>query len=442
MKGLILTYLLAVGGTILSLGQPLIGLLVYIIFSIVRPQVLFAWAGDMNDMSLIVGIALLVGWAFKGLGRWTFGRAGLPTWCLLAFFGWFTLSALFAADPVFAFGSVIERAKVVLPFLVGITLIRSERWISALAWTIVLAHGYLGAEMNWSYFNGYNRAQAEGLLGDNNSFAVSMVAAVGPAIFLALSTKRWWKKGLAFGCALLCIHTVLLTFSRGGILSLAITGVVMAVLMPKRPTYLLALVLTGAIAFRLMGPEVTARFMTTFASDEQRDESAESRIELWGDCLTVMERHPVFGVGPWHWPRIAPEFGWPEGKQAHSFWMQLGAECGIPTLLFLVLFYAVTAGRSWSMARRSRGTEYEAYGLYVVSGLTGFIVSAQFVSMEGLEVPYYIALVGVAALKLKGEQEATTSAPEESAHAEPAPFGSRQPSWAPAIPSGKGRLES
>ena len=50
------------------------------------------------------------------------------------------------------------------------------------------------------------------------------------------------------------------------------------------------------------------------------------------------------------------------------------------------------------MARR-----YEALGLYVVSGLTGFIISAQFVSMEGLEIPYYLAMLGAATLKLRGD---------------------------------------
>ncbi len=403
MKGLILTYLLAIVGTVGSLVNPLIGVAVYMLFSIVRPQVLFAWAGDLSDMSFAVGVALLVGWAFKGLGDWSFGRARGIVYSLLAFYAWFVLSAVFAQDPVFAFGSVVERAKVVLPFLVGMTLIKSERWITILAWAMVLGSGYVGGEMNWSYLNGYNRASVEGLLGDNNSFAVSMVAAVGPAIFLGLSTKSPWKKALAFGCALLCMHTVLLTFSRGGILSLAITGAVVAILMPKRPSYLLALVLTAAIGVRLMGPEVTSRFMTTFASEEQRDASAESRIQLWGDCITVMQRHPVFGVGPWHWPRIASEFGWPEGKEAHSFWMQLGAESGVPALLLLVSFYVITAFKCWVMARRSRGTPYEALGLYVVSGLTGFIISAQFVSMEGLEVPYYLAMIGAAALKIRGD---------------------------------------
>ena len=435
MKGLILTYLLAFGGAVAGLGQPIAGLAIYIIFSIVRPQVLFGWAGDLNDMSLVVGIALLIGWALKGFGDWKFGRAALPVYCLLAFFVWVLLSALLAPDPLYALGAVRERAKVVLPFLVGITLIQSERWIAALAWVIVLSSGYVGAEMNWAYLNGYNRAQAEGLFGDNNSFAVSMVAAVGPAVFLGLSTRSWWKKGLAFACALLCMHTVLLTFSRGGILALSVTGALVALMMPKRPTYLLALVLTVAIGFRLMGPEVTARFMTSFAAESERDESAESRLQLWGDCLTVMGRYPVFGVGPWHWPRIVSQFGWPAGKEAHSLWFEVGAETGIPALGFILTFYGATAWRAWSLARRSRGTPYEGYGLIVVSGLVGFMIAAQFVSLEGLEVPYYIALIGAASLKVHDDQPELATMPLEPERPPALPVVATQ---ALATPSGDG----
>ena len=36
----------------------------------------------------------------------------------------------------------------------------------------------------------------------------------------------------------------------------------------------------------------------------------------------------------------------------------------------------------------------------VIAALTGFCVAAQFVSLEALEIPYYVALLGAGALKL------------------------------------------
>ena len=51
----------------------------------------------------------------------------------------------------------------------------------------------------------------------------------------------------------------------------------------------------------------------------------------------------------------------------------------------------------------------------VCAALVGFILSAQFVSLEGLELPYYMTLVGLGSLKLDVLEEAFAtpeSAPE------------------------------
>jgi O-antigen ligase len=411
MKGLILTYLVVVAGSVASLFNPLVGLCVYTLFSIVRPQLFFGWAGNLENISLIVGVAMLVGWGLNGFGRWQFGRAKSIVYALLGFYVWVILSSVFAANQSLAWQTVLERTKIVLPFLVGITLFEDEAWVRRYACLVVLSSGYVAFEMNQVYLlEGYNRAHFEGLFGDNNSFAIAMVAVVGPSLFLGFSTTSWWKKLLAFGCAALSMHTVLLTFSRGGMVALIVTAVTVVVLMPKKPGYLAAIVLAALIGFRLTGPELTARFMTTFAEEDSRDFSATSRLELWRDCLTVMARYPVFGIGPRHWPLVAEEFGWPAGKEAHSLWMQTGAELGPTGLVLLVSFYTLAAAKGLRLARTASSPASAAHGLYVFSGLVGFVVSAQFVSLEGLEVPYFVALVGAGTLKVSG-------APTEAADA-------------------------
>jgi O-antigen ligase len=89
----------------------------------------------------------------------------------------------------------------------------------------------------------------------------------------------------------------------------------MLVIMPKRPVYLLALVLAAALAVRFTGPELLKRFETSFAAAQERDLSAQSRIDLWRDCFTVMVENPVTGIGPRHWPLVAASYGWPEGRR-------------------------------------------------------------------------------------------------------------------------------
>lgn len=401
MIGFLLTLLIGYGGAVVALFWPLAGLFAYTLFSIIRPQLMFGWAGNVGQVSQIAGVALLVGWALNGGGNWNLGRAWRFVILISGYLACVALSAMFAPQSQVGWTELTERSKVVLPFIAGLTLFTERRWLWAYAWLLVLASGYVAFEMNLAYYiDGYNRAQESGLLGDNNSFAISMVAVVGPALFLGFAANRWWQRAAAFGCAGLIMHAAIMTFSRGGLLALIITGVIVAIVMPKRPSYVLGLVLAIALGVRLTGPEIQARFESTFVDEAERDASAESRVIMWRRCLDLMAANPLVGIGPRHFPLIASQLGFTEGKSAHSLWLQTGAEIGVPGLAFLLALYvsALLAGLRLS---RSGDPRSASLGLYVFSGLAGFMVSAQFVSLDGLELPYYIVLVGAGAVRLQ-----------------------------------------
>jgi probable O-glycosylation ligase (exosortase A-associated) len=404
MKGLLLSYALVVIGTFGSLKNPLIGLAVYILFAVLRPQALWGWAGGLDGLSLIVGVAMIAGWALHGFGSWRFARGRNVLVALAIFTIWLILSTLQANDPQVAADWFVSFLKILMPILIGVSLTNSDKTCRLIIWTIVLAQAYVGLEMNQSYFlQGFNRAALQGFAGmDNNAFGISLVATIGPAVALGLSARTWRERGLAFGATLLILHTTLLTFSRGALLGLIAVGATAFVIMPKRPKYLATMAVVVAIAFSLTGPELTARFNTTFAGADERDASAESRLDLWRDCLTVAASRPVFGVGPQNWPLVAQDFGWPAGKHAHSVWMQTAAELGFPGVLALLMFFVLTIRNLWPMVRgreAAYGSERSILATGVTMSLVGYIVSAQFVSLQGLEVPYYVAIVGVGLVK-------------------------------------------
>lgn len=403
MKGLILTYVVTWTGAVAALRYPLIGLYVYVGLAVLRPQAIFGFAGDLSNLSLVVGVAVLIGWALRGFGSWRFGRGWPVMAAFLTFVLWFGLSATQAMDTTQSFESVQQFAKLALPFLVGVTMMNGEKDWRPMLWTIVLAQGYVGLEMNINYLlKGYNTA-SDGFGGmDNNCFGVSLVTVLGPALVLALSSRTWWARGLAAVAAALILHTTLLTFSRGALIGLIAVAAVAFVMMPKRPKYLGAVLLAVLLAVRLTGPELAKRYSSAFVSAGERDSSSESRLDLWRDCLTVIEAQPVFGVGPANWRVVASSFGWSEGKSAHSVWMETAAEEGVPGALALLLFFGFSAVRLWPIAR-SRLTEANRYQVAVASGVilsvAGFATAGQFVSVPGLEVPYYVAMVGVAMLR-------------------------------------------
>lgn len=404
MKGLLFTYGLTYGGALVSLFNPFVGLLIYIGFAIVRPQDMWFWAVPEGNYSKVVAIALLVGWAARGFGDWRLGRAGGVVTALVAFLGWAVLSTLTRASaPELSWVFVDLLAKIVLPFLVGVTTVNTLSRIRLLVWVILLSEAYVALEFNLAYFGGYNRLKEEGFGSmDNNCNAIALVTCLGLAVLLMLSSEKWWQKLLAFASAALMAHAVMFSFSRGGMLAAMVTGAAIFLIIPKRPVYYLGTVLAVLLLVRFAGPEVLDRFSTVFASDDNRDASAESRLVLWKACLDTMQREPL-GVGPANWGEEVVRYGFKRGKLAHTLWLQVGAELGLPGLAFLVLFYGLCVTRLLPMARDAHPVPDPAFhhlARAVIVSLVGFAVSAQFVSLDLLEHPYYITMVGACLLKL------------------------------------------
>jgi probable O-glycosylation ligase (exosortase A-associated) len=318
------------------------------------------------------------------------------------FFVWAAFSAMQASDKDVAYDSLITMAKFVMPFLIGVTVLETEEQSRWMLWVIVLAQGYVGFEMNLAYLKGYNLA-GDGFAGmDNNCFGVALVSTVGPALALVMGAKKWWERVLGTTAAALMLHTILLTFSRGALVGLLVVGATAFVIMPKRPKYIAALGLTLIVAIRFTGPQLAERYSSTFVSADERDSSSESRIDLWRDCFDIAVGRPLFGVGPANFPVVAKDRGWTEGKQAHSVWMQTLAENGFPGVAALFIFFALAVVKLWPLARMKQTPENRytvAVATGIITSIAGFMVAGQFVSLAGLEIPYYTAMVGVVLLK-------------------------------------------
>ena len=62
MKGLIFTYGLTVGGSATALLNPFYGLLVYVVFAIIKPDAMWPWAVPKGRYSLLIALCMVVGW--------------------------------------------------------------------------------------------------------------------------------------------------------------------------------------------------------------------------------------------------------------------------------------------------------------------------------------------------------------------------------------------
>ncbi len=410
MKGLLFTYLMTAGGSMVSFLSPYHGFLCYVLFAIIKPEAMWPWAVPPGRYSMAIALSMLVGWSYTKKATFQFGGSWSVIAILLAFWGWAIFGAILAPNQGLAWDFVEATFKIVLPVFIGLTTIDSTAKIRQLAWTIICAQGYVALEMNLSYFSGFNTLALNGFGAlDNNSAAIALVTGLGSAFFLGMQSEKLWQKGLAFALAGLMAHAVQFSMSRGGMLAMMISGATAFLVIPKRPRHYVGFALAGVLALASAGEEVRARFFTAFEKKEgKREESAQSRLDLWRDCWDVMKKNPVMGCGPNHWPVVAPNYGWPFGKEAHSLWMQTGAELGFPGLAMLASFYLVCMLKCWRLVWRRTivADPWIKIGAQMsLAGLTGFMVSAQFVSLEALEIPYYTALLGAAALKIHSLNE-------------------------------------
>jgi O-antigen ligase len=400
MKGLLFTYGLTYGGAVVSLFNPFYGLLVYICFAIIKPPALWHWSVPIGNYSRVIGVAFLIGWAINGFGSCSLGKARPIALALLAYYLCVILSTLFSAQPELGFPFIEYMAKIVLPFIAGITLVRTWRQVELLTWTIVGSCAFLAYELNLAYLQGVDVEHQPFIGLDNNSVSILIATAFGLALMMAFEEQAVWRKLLCFGIAAAMAHVPMLLYSRGGMLgTFAAAGVAVAIVPKSGRTWLLiaAAIVVGAI---LAGPSVVDEFSTIFSEAEQRDFSAQSRLTLWAHCVDAALKNPLFGVGQEHWGLVVTSYGWPRGKEAHSLWFQTAAELGITGITSLLAFYYLVISRTWRAWRLTGDPRMSTIARMMTASLAGFGVSASFVTVEGFELPYYVALIGACRLNV------------------------------------------
>lgn len=405
MKGLIFTYVMTYGGSAVAVFNPFVGLLIYCCFAIVRPEAMWHWSVPQGgNYSRIIAISVLVGWVLKGMGEWNFGRAKSIVLSFTFYIAWAVMATMFASGQLTQWKFIDDASKYFIPWFVGVTTIRSFKQVNLLAWTLMLSQAYVALEANMNWVYGDREVLKMGFAGlDNNAMAIGMVTAAGLAFFLGMTTSSTKLRWTAFASAGLMAHYPMFAESRGGMVALVVVAVVSFVLLPKQRQHYTYFLLAVLVAFRLAGPMVWDRFNTSFEGSDNLDFSAQSRLDLWSDALDMMQRFPLFGVGPDNFGIVATEYGWPLGKECHSLWLQTGAELGIMGLAFLSAFYFLTISKLWRFIHASDtiiDPQHASLARAIIASLVGFIVSAQFVTIEGLELPYYVVMAAVGLLKV------------------------------------------
>jgi probable O-glycosylation ligase (exosortase A-associated) len=408
--------------------RPFFGLLVYSWLAYMRPQDMAWGQSRVLPLSMWVAVAVVAGLVL------VMGRERLLTWApetllMAVLAGWIGLTTYLAVFPDIANVAFGRYWKAILVALLTTGMVRDRRRLRVLFLLIAASIGLLAVKYGaFGLARGGTRFDRGpgGMLNDNNTFALGLNMAL-PLLVAIVATERSRLLRLAAGAmALLTILTILFTFSRGGLLTLAAVGVFL-IWRSKRPLLaaaVLALGLVAAVALTSSGLQEQYLERAASIRNYQQDNSARGRLNSWRVSWLVFEDYPVFGIGPNNLETVFDQYT-PRHVTfhvAHNSYLELLAECGLPSLLLFLAMLGASFLRLERLRRRPPAPWVGVYAGMLQASLGAYMVGSVFLNMAYFDLVYHLVGLGVSlelAAAGAAEEETAGAAVEEGADATP-----------------------
>lgn len=406
MKQLFFMAVLTLTGTVGTVFiSPMLGVSVYYILAILRPQYLWEWALPQGvAWSYYVALATIA----ASLAAWFGGhrpvaRGPWPNWAhtfIFLFGAWVGVTYLTAYNPEATVSWAIEGAKIFVMLFASMVLIRTVRHVWILYACVALSLSYIAYEFNLTYLTtGLVRIQRDGFGGyDNNIVGLMLGMAIPMCYFAWEGTTSRYRWGFLLLVPVL-LHAVLMSYSRGAMVSLLVVAPLVGLRSRHRGAFA-ALGLVFVLMVPVMaGESIRERFFTI--AQHETDNSANLRRESWAAGLAIARDHPILGVGIRNANLLSHQYGADmEGRTIHSQYIQIAADNGFVGLgLYLAALASVWL--SLNRARRAgmrhpgpAGARVQAMAAGLECALAIFCFGSIFLSLDILEMPYLLLLLG------------------------------------------------
>lgn len=279
------------------------------------------------------------------------------TFVLLAFLTWVALSTVWAVDPGESVQALYRYALNALLFFIVYTAIRTR---NDAVWLV--AFFLVGAILSAAYgivSPPAPDAADEGRLGGSGVNPNELAAVLVAALSLAAAFAAGWRRSplvrvLAAVVILFCLAGIVLSFSRGGFLALAVALLAALLLGGRWRAPMLAM--AGVVVVLALG------YVLLFANAQQRDritavDGGAGRVDIWAVGWRMVKDKPIGGVGAGNFtvtsvryllePGViqADQFIVDDPQVAHNMYLHVWAEEGIVGLL---LFLGILGFGLWS----------------------------------------------------------------------------------------------
>jgi len=421
----------------ISFFRPYFGILMWTWITFFNPH-RYTWGFMYNfPVAAVIAVPTLAGCLFTSSLNKQFLKR--ETILLAILWIWFCITFLHAMQVPLFQGHIedaklewIRVGKVLLITFTMILLVTSHQRLKSLVLVTSLSFGLLA--IKGAIFGvrtgGESRVWGppDSFIADNNAFGLAVNMSLPMLFFLARDEKRRPYRlllYLAFACGIL---SVVLTYSRGGLLGLA--AVILALTLKSRyklvGAFLAATCFVGVITFA--PPQWMSR-MTGLAHGDV-DMSGHQRLVSWGTSWNFAMDYPITGGSFNALPDVEifqryqnePLPGGFLSSGPHSIYFQTLEEQGFVGLgLYLIL-----VGSCWASllslrrrAARSPSSKWVVpYTHMIEVSLFGFLVSGAFLGLANFDLFYQLVAM-VIILKMLYRSDAPVTSPVPLAESEP-----------------------
>lgn len=415
---LLLAGFLGIVGGVVSVLRPGIGLFLFTLMMYSRASEVLTTSLGVPSIAPLVTIWLLTGVIMHyGFGGLLYAR---PTgWQALAVYGLVLLaSTLVATNPWVAMIRVVDYTREIVYIGLIITCARQLSDLRIVT-RAMLAGGTIpailtiyqtvtGSTYDFLGFARYSQAivipgeitevsRPAGMVGDPNFYAMALIALIPLAFHHARWERSLLARQLSMLSALALAVASIMTYSRGGYVTLAavVVSLIVAGFIRIRS------VITVTLVFLLMLPalpdsysgrvssllNVPASLMSRNSSERgaATDTSVNGRVVEAMAGVNMFLDYPILGVGTNNYPERFQEYARPLGvnrrvqRAPHNLYVEIAAETGVVGLIVfgaLISTLFVSLRRVWRTT--NHGNELYDLALAVAVSLIGLLVASIF----------------------------------------------------------------
>ncbi len=277
---------------------------------------------------------------------------------------------------------------------------------------IVLASLFLASLLVFNQYLRWNVSRPGGALRDPNYYALAVIPMLAMSVLFLLQSRGLMRLFLLFGTVSL-VGSNLLGASRAGMFGMAFSLGYVFLRSRKKVVLALAGTLTLGTIFLLLPSNPIERFLNP---GREALTSSARRYEILLAGLKMVRDNPLtgIGVGKFGSQSIAYNPELDHSGIAHSTYVSVAAEMGIPALalFLLILFLAWRRARLLAAAYRGIGCELgERIARAVEIGIPAYAVTATFLTGEYSKQLWFLVFFGAAMSRLLLLQGGATAPP-------------------------------